>query len=105
MYPGSPWFRTRTVRYDKVAREFIDTHIDSAPRFRDIWEGGEGIEWLLCRNPTIGLPRGPRESANIWLYSISGNDVAKTRPFAVVYSFDEDHVNVHAVRFTDDLSS
>lgn len=103
MWPGNPWERTRTVILSKKAQAFVDENMNSAPRFRDIWESGEGIEWLLARKPTMGMPRGPRESAEYWLYSIASNEIAQTRPMAILYSFNDNFVTIHAVRFTDNF--
>lgn len=101
MSAGSPWVRTRTVVLSAKAQAFVDEHMSTAPRFRDIWEKGEGIEWFLAQNPQAGIPRGPKETAKYWLYDIAANEIAKTRPMAVLYSYDEDEVVIHSVTFTD----
>lgn len=93
----------RTIIYDDEASSFIDAQNGNF-RFGDIWESNEGIEFLLSRKPEIGMKSvEPLNNKHYWLYSIAADPIAKTRPLAILYSFDDDTLNIHRITFVDEL--
>ena len=93
----------RTVVYSLEATAFIDLNNDQS-RFSDIWDSNEGIEWLLARSPEVGMRR-PAEQDGIeyWMYSVAADPIAQTRSFLVLYTWDENQVEIIRVKFTDTL--
>ena len=68
-------------------------------RFEDQWSG---VEWHLARKPEKGRPRYREEPEKFLLYIPAANPIAKTRELWVLYSYDQNKVNVHAIRFGPD---
>lgn len=89
------WARYRTVVLDSRAEEFVNREQKNL-RFEDQWNG---VEWILARTPDSGLPRLHSSPTNYLLYVFPENLLAETGKLEVLYSYDEDVVTVHAVRY------
>lgn len=92
------WKTYRTVVRDGPAEAFLRQNAVPGERFDDQWRG---IEWLICRTPEIGLPRDKEQAGKFNLLVFAASDVAKTREVWVLYSYEDDEVTVHAIKFAD----
>jgi hypothetical protein len=52
----------------------------------------EGVEWVLARDPDIGL----RLTEDVW--SLDTSEFALIEPMTVYYTFDDDHVWLLSIR-------
>lgn len=84
----SPWNLYRTVIEDPAAQEAADSFSNEHPRIGEAWEG---LKWLLCRTPEIGIPNGQGQH----LYIQAGDELAGTPIIAVVYTFTAEEVIFH----------
>lgn len=92
------WPTYRTVVLDERAQRFLDQNAAPGDRLDAQWQG---LEWLICRKPEIGLPRHKHDPAKYLVVVVAQNDIAKTRELWVLYSYDDSVVTVHAVSFSD----
>lgn len=90
------WSIYRDVALDPHAQSFVDEAAERIPRFDEQWRG---IEWFLARRPEKGTPRYHHEATKYLVYVFPGNRWAKTRELWVLYSYDDDRVIIHLVRF------
>lgn len=63
-------------------------------RFEEHWRG---VEWLLARTPEIGIPgfdSSPQESL---LFVSAGIEQASTKDIWILYSYDDQFVDVKAI--------
>ena len=83
------WTRTRKASWTR--QKTVTT-----PRFDDHWRG---VEWFLARRPEKGTPRSHQDATKYLVYVFPQNTSAKTRELWVLYSYDDDRVDIHLVRF------
>ena len=96
MANGPFWPQYRTVVLSHRAQEFVDREEKQAPRFDDHWRG---VEWLLARTPEAGVPRKRTSHQNHLVYVIPANQLAGTLEICVLYSYDQDEVQIHGAKF------
>ena len=94
--PNQSWTQYRTVVLDSRAQEFIDRDEQKAPRSDDQWRG---VEWVLARIPESGIPRLSSHPTRYLIYVFPRNELARTKELEVLYSYGENEVRVHSVRF------
>lgn len=100
MYPGSPWSLLRTVILDSFAQQFVDRTDANQYRFSDQWDG---LVWLLSKTPEIGKPKSGSKPNEHLLLHVLPSEMAGTKSLAVLYSFDDECVTIHAADFVDNL--
>lgn len=88
------WPHYRTVVLDDRAQQEVDRERHLTARFDDQWRG---IEWKLSHAPGEGSPRVAENTTQDLVYVYPANAVVGTRAIAVLYSYNEDTVTVHAV--------
>lgn len=93
------WPTYRSVALDSAAEAFVDLHAVPGARFEDHWNG---IVWLISRTPDVGLPRDRHNPQQHVLLVSAGSDLAGTREVWLLYSYDDDKVIVHAVRYAEE---
>lgn len=91
-----PWLPCRTVVLDDEAEAFVRAQEHQGSRFEDQWQG---IEWLLARKPEYGSSRFPEEPCSYLVYVFPGDDLASTQELWVLYSYDQNEVVIHSVKF------
>ena len=79
---------------DSQPQKAVDTATAAIPRFEEVLMG---LEWLLARSPGRGL-RGRINGQTVWIYVQSGDRTAGTPELWVVYIYDDDCVEVKALR-------
>ena len=89
------WPVYRTIFLEPPARKFVE-EVKDAQRFDEQWRG---VDWILARKPESGLPRYLKEPTKYLIYVFPANELARTKELWVLYSYDEDAVTIHAVRF------
>lgn len=92
---GFLWATHRQIAYDAPAQAELDKYTNPRDRLHDQLMG---IEWLLCRTPQIGLARSKEQPTKFVLYVAKGDDLAKTSDVWLLYSYDDQAVEVHGVR-------
>lgn len=91
---STPWSQHRTVVYDGSASKDLDRYTKLHSRFDDLWHG---IEWKLCRKPETGTPRLVDDPHKHLIYVFPSNELAQIPKVAVLYSYSDNEVNVHAI--------
>jgi hypothetical protein len=90
-----PWLKLREVIILPDAQAEVD---DARGDFSRIDEAIEGLKWLLARNP---LPAGSfptvLNNSHFTMYGWEGATGTGTPDMWVVYSFDDDRVEVHGI--------
>lgn len=90
------WFHARTVVQEHAASAAADAYAKQFPRFEEAYDA---LQWLLARKPdkVDNLERdvGGR---TYYLYRQAADKLAKTPAIVVVYTFDDDEVNILDVR-------
>jgi hypothetical protein len=89
------WVVTRSVRLEHRAEESLDAACQSMPRAEEAWQS---LEWLLARRPVRGLNRVV-DGTKFTLYGQASDHIAGTPKIAVMYTYDDNEVQVHALRF------
>lgn len=79
---------------DPQPQEAVDSATKDIPRFEDVFMG---LEWLLARSPGRGL-RGRINGRTVWVYVQGGDRTAGTPELWVVYTYDDDCVEINALR-------
>ena len=90
----SNWTRIRTFVLDNEAVNAWDIYEVELLRFEEAWKA---LEWLLGRNPTIGVCREAGGN-KYWLYKQDSDVFAMTPSIAAVYSFDDNHIYIHGIK-------
>ena len=96
MSPLYPWAVYRTIVLDEPVRKFVDHESSKANRFEDQWDG---VVWHLARKPEKGLPRYPQNPDKYLLHIFAANPLGSTRELWVLYSYNQNEVQIHAIRF------
>ena len=99
MANGPYWPQFRTVVLDHRAQDFVDREQRQSPKFENQWRG---VEWLLARTPEAGAPRVPASPMSYLVYVIPANPLAGTRELWVLYSYNQEEVQVHGVEIGPD---
>lgn len=89
------WTTYREIHYADAANEILSTFTDPHDRFHDQLNG---IEWLLCRTPGVGRPRSKEHPSRYLIAVWKGDNSIGTYDIWVLYSYDDDCVQVHAVK-------
>ena len=92
------WSSYRTIVLDGRVEAFVKSKEQEDIRFEDQWMGAE---WILARSAEKGVPRSPTEPGKYLLEGISVNEYADTKELWILYSYDEDHVYVHAAKIKE----
>lgn len=90
-----PWTAYREIHYEALAQAVLEKFEDPHDRFHDQLMG---IEWLLCRTPSIGRPKS-KDSPEAELLAVwKGNVHIGTNDVWLLYSFDDESVTVHGIK-------
>lgn len=90
------WSQYLTVILDPRAQQFHDREREQTPRFEDQWRG---VEWMLARTPGNGVPRLHKNRTKFLLRIFPSNNRANTKELQVLYSYNQNAVVVHDLRF------
>ena len=99
MANGPYWPQLRTIVLDRRSQEFVDREQQQSLRFEDHWRG---VEWRLARTPEAGAPRVRSKPDGYLVCVIPANQLAKTRELWILYSYNQDEVQVHGIGFGPD---
>jgi hypothetical protein len=89
------WVVTRSVRLEHRAEAALDDACASLPRAEEAWLS---LEWLLARRPVRGLSRVVADT-KFTLYAQDSDHVAGTPKIVVLYTYDDDQVQVYGLKF------
>lgn len=91
------WGSARTVVLEHNAAQQLDAACTTHHRADEAWNS---LEWLLARNPGIGVSRTETVSGiKFTLYAQASDAIAKTPRIVILFTSDEDHVQVFDMRF------
>ena len=97
----NPWVLMRTVRLEHTVQEFKDSHsADDEGKFYEQWDA---MEFLLAKNPEVGVSNFDAPKGEDLLYVVAADDMARTRDLAIVYSYNDELVIIHGAEFVDDI--
>ena len=82
---------------DKIAMDKWDDYEVDLGRFEEAWNG---LEWLICRTPEIGV-RKVSGGTTYWLYKQDSDIFAMTPVITILYTFDETQVVVKDIEATE----
>lgn len=80
----------RDVFLDGDTAQIVDDATAKHHRFDEAWMG---LEWLIARKPDVGI-RAVVGGVDWWLYVEQSDPVAKTPEIWVVYTADDDRVDI-----------
>jgi hypothetical protein len=84
----------RTIVEEQIVQEKIDSARKKFKRLDDIYNG---LSWRLSREPESGVSIGKR-SPNIFLAKIDPAGDVDLPGILVIYSYNDDHVNILDMR-------
>ena len=94
-----PWSGYREIQYEALAQSVVNGFTNPHDRFQDQLLG---IEWLLCRTPSIGRPKS-KDSPQTHLIGVwKGSERSGTFDVWVLYSYDDDCVTIHGIMVNND---
>jgi hypothetical protein len=94
------WQLLRSIVLESEASAEHDAFAAAFPRFDEQWRGAE---WFLARTPEVGVSK-QHEGIPIYLLVRRGDPLANTPDLAVIYTFDEKEVVVHAIKATQPIA-
>ena len=83
-------FHARSVRQEHTVEAFIASLEEQFPRIDDVWRA---LEWMLARAPERGEPVG-----DYFLMKSPDWEIEAIPQLTALYTFDDNQVNVYAVR-------
>ena len=92
------WQGFRSVAQEAVVSDQYNAALAKWPRLDEAWRG---LEWLLARAaPESGRAR--QEAGELFrVYKQEGDFLAKTPSILIVFTFDNECVTIHDVRFSE----
>jgi hypothetical protein len=80
----------RSIRLEHKVSDIIDQAEKADGRISEVYRG---IEWLISRNPEMGIPV-PRTNPQLYLFKIDPVESANSKGILLLYSYNDSYVNV-----------